>query len=75
MDFFIKHIDIALSNKADQVKSKSLYQETDYLSLNPQSSQKAKKSCLKNFKKNYGTVSKFLFLSNILAKKVEISVI
>ena len=25
----------------------------DYLSLNPQSSQKAKKSCLKNSKKNY----------------------
>ena len=36
-----------------QVKSKSLYQETDYLSLNHLSSQKAKKSCLKNSKKNY----------------------
>ncbi len=36
-----------------QVKSKSLYQETNYLSLNPLSSQKAKKSCLKNSETNY----------------------
>ncbi len=75
MDFFIKHIDIALSNKADQVKSKSLYQETDYLSLNPLSSQKAKKVLLKELQEKLWDCFKISALSNILAKKVEISVI